>query len=369
MITRLKKISAVLLLSALLVACGRAAEESSALPAAVQSLQTVTEAPEEKAPELPVISGFMGSSDDSSFTLSWEQFEGAYGYELEMYTPATEKKEVFFVSNELDEYTISGREKGESAEFTLRAYIKDGAENKYIACSDTVTLATMRDSFQISIQSVCQYAKPALPTGCECTALTTVLKYYGFDVTKNEIASVYLEKVAFTEKKAGKNDINAEPILIGADPDVAFPGDPANEDSYGCYSKPIADAANKYLTTQNTQLCAQAVDGKKLSYWYGYVNNGRPVVIWATDGLKHSKAFDSWQTKDGKIIEWLTNEHCYVLIGFDTQKGTVLCCNPIIRQVMPEEYDAKLFEKRYKEQGMRAVLIAPREELQALEQD
>ena len=354
----LKKISAVLLSSAFLVSCGSGAGDSGSVsPAAVQVSETVTEAYVEKEPELPIIEGFKGKSDSSSFKLEWESVQGAYGYELEMTITGAGESEKHFISGELNEYTLTDRESGERAEFVLRAYVRNGADNRYIACSEPVTLTTMREKYELNVQSVCQYSKPALPTGCECTALTTVLRYYGFDVTKNEIAGTYLEKVAFTEKKASKKDINAGAVLIGADPEEAFPGDPADENGYGCYSKPISDAANKYLTTQKTKLRATAVDGKKLSYWYSYVNNGTPIVIWATDGLKASKKIDAWQTKEGKEIQWLTNEHCYVLIGFDTQKGTVTCCNPISRQVVPVEFDAKLFEKRYKEQGRRAVVI------------
>ena len=354
---KVKRISA-LLVALLLCSCSRGStESSSALPAAQESVLENTSSAAE--PELPTLSGFKGSTDKTQFKLSWKAFEGADGYVVEMLTEGKTESEFYFIPKDINEYSISGREQGERAEFVIRAYKQNGADKEYIAQSKTVMLTIMQDSCVLSVQSVCQYSKPSLPTGCECTALTSALRYFGFDVTKNEIADKYLEKIPFTEKKTKdkSKDINAEVTLIGADPEEAFPGDPNDENSYGCFSKPIAAAANRFLASQRSELKAKAVDGKKLSYWYKYVNNGTPIVIWATDNLKAPKKTDSWETKDGKTITWLTNEHCYLLVGFDTEKGIVYCCDPLSRKVVPTQYDAKKFEKRYKEIGMHAVLI------------
>ncbi len=348
------KIISAALSAALLTACSGGGAESSDAPVLIGSTtapvqQTVAEE------VLDLIEGFRGNTDKESFTLYWEAFIGADGYELTMREQGGDTENKHFISASEKSYTVSGYHPGDSAEFVLRAYKQEGARKEYIAQSPALTLTAMRDSCTLDIKSVCQYSKPALPTGCECTALTTVLKYYGFTVTKNEIADTYLEKTAFTEKKTGGK--NGETVLIGADPDVSFPGDPNDENSYGCYSKPIADAANKYLTAQGTNLRAKVQDGEELSYWYNYVNNGRPVIIWATDSMKKTVVADTWQTKDGKTIEWLHNEHCLVLVGYDTVKKTVAVCDPISRSVIPTVYKASLFEKRYNEQGRRAVLI------------
>lgn len=348
------KIISAALGAVLLTACsGGGAGSSSDTPAAVGTAAPVQQTAAEEV--LALIEGFRGETDKESFTLYWEAFAGADGYELTMRDKGSDTANKHFISADKKSYTISGYAPGDSAEFELRAYKQEGAEKKYTAQSPALTLTAMRDSCTLDIKSVCQYSKPALPTGCECTALTTVLKYYGFTVTKNEIADTYLEKTAFKEKKIGGK--NGETVLIGADPDVSFPGDPNDENSYGCYSKPIADAANKYLTTQGTYLRAKVQDGEKLSYWYNYVNNGRPVIVWATDSMKKTVVADTWQTKDGKTIEWLHNEHCLVLVGYDTVKKTVAVCDPISRSVVPTIYKASLFEKRYNEQGRRAVLI------------
>lgn len=48
------------------------------------------------------------------------------------------------------------------------------------------------NSFSLDIPFVSQY--PELPTGCEITALTTVLNYLGYNVDKLTMADYYLDK-------------------------------------------------------------------------------------------------------------------------------------------------------------------------------
>ena len=348
-----KRISAALI-ALLLCACSANGKADDGAGSVSETASSLSEAPTSDE-KLDTVKGFKGSTDKTSFTLKWKAVEGVDGYELFMRDASESVEHNYFISSELTEYTVSDRKEGECAFFTVKAYKKNGDELEYTAQSREIRLTTFRESCMLTVSNVCQYSAPALPTGCECAALTSLLRHCGLGVTKNEIASDYLEKIPFTEKKIkGKN---GETELIGADPEEAFPGDPADENSYGCYSKPLANAANKYLETQDTDLRAKDLTGKKFSSLYKYVNNNTPVVVWATTGLKASKKTDSWKTKDGKEINWYSNEHCLVLVGYDTKQGVVYCSDPSKREVAPQRYDAKLFEKRYKERGSHAVII------------
>lgn len=328
-------------------------DESSAVDADVSVTMGDEQLPDQVT--LPLLKGFKGSSTRGTFDLSWKPVEGAEGYEVFMRSASGAKTENYFVAADWNKYTIVSSKQGDCAFFSVRAYVRKDGVIEYTAQSKEIKLTTMRDKCILTVQNVCQYSKPSLPTGCECSALTSLLRYCGFDVTKNEIAADYLEKIPFTEKK--KKGKKGGTVLYGADPNEAFPGDPADEDSYGCYAKPIADAANKYLATQDTDLRAKDLTGSKLYKLYKYINNGTPVVVWATTDLKASKKTDTWLTADGKEITWLHNEHCLVLIGYDEEKGVIYCADPSKRSVLPIKYDAELFEKRYKEQGSHAVVI------------
>ncbi len=200
----------------------------------------------------------------------------------------------------------------------------------------------------LPMKNIYQYSDPPLPTGCEATALTSCLNYFGYQVTKNEIADKYIKKVKFTEKNGQ---------LIGGDPAVEFAGDPNSENAYGCYSQCIADAANKYFESIGSDSYAETIDLKTPDEMYEYLASGQPVLIWSTMFLWETYPTDSWKTKDGKEIKWLCNEHCYVMTGMNTQKTKVGVADPMTDTDSITFYDAEEFLHHYRELGSHAVVI------------
>lgn len=363
-----KNMTAILAAALLLCGCSGSDDTTSAEPVNASSVvseensqdidessQDTSDAPSDDSIDSEEINAgqsapvLTGSSDKESFTLKFAGIKDADGIRVNVYYPAAGQSDEFDIEDiSGGSFVLDGQKSGVQGIFTVTPYRYEDGETVLGITSNELKLTTMRDKMMLNIKSVCQYAKPTLPTGCECTALTTVLGFYGINIPKTVIALVYLDKVPFEEKK-GK--------LIGADPEEAFVGDPTDENSYGCYSKPIANAANRLFEDMQSDLKAQVHDGERLSYWFEYVNNGTPVLVWTTTGLAESVKTDTWETKDGKKITWLQNEHCVVLAGFDTKKGEVYVCDPLCRNTTPVKYDMKLFEKRYNEQGKRAVLI------------
>ena len=202
------------------------------------------------------------------------------------------------------------------------------------------------DALKLNIKSICQYESPALPTGCESTSLAIALKYYGCDVTKNTIADKYLFK----------GDINWS-SMTGPDPLTTFIGNPNNSYSYGCYSVCVQDTANYYFKSNNYPYQAIAYIGNDLSYWFTEIKHGRPVIIWATMNMAPTKKTTIWQTSSDKKIQWLGNEHCLVLTGYDLPKNVVYVADPLQNTTECVAYDMDLFAQRYAEQGKHAVVI------------
>ena len=367
----MKKI--MIMLSAMLLMCGCSGkgESSSALPAAntAEALESSVpddnsatddnsssaddESSKDETPasadktDTPTLTGF---ADSSSFTLEFSGFDDADGVVIKAYYPQTAETVVYDdIPKGAESYVIKSQKSGVQGVFSAVPYTLDGDKKTEGEPAPELTLTTMRRKMMIDIKSICQYSKPALPTGCECTALATVLKYYSILIPKEYIAKLYLDKQEFT--------LNKKDELIGGDPEEVFVGDPFDENSYGCYSKPVANAANRIFEGAGSALEAEACDGKALSYWFDYVNNGTPVIVWATTNMDKTEKTDTWKTKDGKEITWLHNEHCLVLAGFNLDKNEVYVCDPLCRNTGLVRYDMKLFEKRYNEQGKRAVLI------------
>lgn len=184
----------------------------------------------------------------------------------------------------------------------------------------------------------CIYQEPQLPTGCEITSLTMLLNYFGFDVSKTEMASDFLTKDY-------KGDVGF---------DKAFIGDPTWYDGYGCFAPVIAEAGQKYLATQDTDYQAVDISGKSLDELYDYIAHDVPVVTWCSmdliDVYKHFCFYDA----EGNEVYWYDNEHCVLLCGYDTESNTVTVADPLNGIV---KYNAGRFEEIYDELERQAVIL------------
>jgi uncharacterized protein YvpB len=179
--------------------------------------------------------------------------------------------------------------------------------------------------------------KPALPTGCEVTALATVLKYLGFGVDKVTLVENYLPMGEIGE----------------TNPNDAFIGTPYEESSYGCYAPVIVETANKYLKDEKSELEAENITGREFASLYNEIEEGNPVIVWTTMYLKPSYEGTTW-TIDGDKFTWTAREHCMVLTGYDEDMGVVYVADPLTGNT---SYDSALFEERYQEMGSQAVVV------------
>ena len=115
-------------------------------------------------------------------------------------------------------------------------YMKGNEENvtegvvTYEEATNNQTTAAVRSSYK-RLDVECVLQNPELPTGCEITALTTVLNYLGYNVDKLTMADYYLDKGKMGE----------------VSPYKAFVGNPRDEDSCGAFAPVLVNSATKYL--------------------------------------------------------------------------------------------------------------------------
>ena len=193
----------------------------------------------------------------------------------------------------------------------------------------------------------CILQAPELPTGCEITSLTELLRYKGYDADKLTMARDYLPKQDF---------YYVGDVLYGADFHDTFAGDPETGWAYGCYAPCIVTAANDYLADCGSQQHARDLTGTHLSdLLRDYIANDEPVLIWITCGdLIPSSLTDSWYTPEGKLVQWRANEHCVLLTGYDLETGKVFAADPIAGS---NSFDMALLEERFIEMGEQSVCI------------
>ncbi len=204
----------------------------------------------------------------------------------------------------------------------------------------TTTVFILPDSVHLNVEPVLQL--PELPTGCEITSLTALLRYCGFDVEKTELADKYLSMdddggCRFTE---------------------AFVGSPYLKTSFGCYAPVIVQSAEAYLMSHNAGDRYQVLDltGTEFEDLYRYLAKGNPVIVWGTQYMAKTESVFYWYTDDeyAEPVYWMTNEHCMLLTGYDTGDSVVYVTDPLCGNV---KYDLSVFRDRYDALGQQAIVI------------
>lgn len=189
------------------------------------------------------------------------------------------------------------------------------------------------------------YQNPELPNGCEPVSITAALQFWGCSLDKFEIADHYLAKENFYWKN-GK--------LYGADPQVAFSGEPRDAMGWFVYEKPIVRAAKDYINKiGKSELAVEAMDHASENELLDELNQGRPVVIWVTQDMKPARFDYSWTlVTTGEVFQAPTNLHCTVLHGYKNDVFYVM--DPILGY---KEYPRDDFMAAYESLDARAIRI------------
>lgn len=215
-----------------------------------------------------------------------------------------------------------------SENILYNSYDKSNTDKTYVS-------AQKYGYFKLDMLPILQY--PELPTGCEITALTTVLNYYNCNVDKSYLAEYYLE-----QGNVGQTN-----------PLDAFVGSPFSDEAYGCYSDVIVNAAQSYINDYRTDLKVENISELDFPQLLNYVKKGQPVIFWTTMNLKKPYESTSWLI-DGEKVPWYAYEHCMVLIGFDYDTDCYIVSDPLKGIT---EYKRELMENRYNQIGKHAVLV------------
>lgn len=187
---------------------------------------------------------------------------------------------------------------------------------------------------------------PELPTGCEITAMTMALHYYGYDVDKTTMAAEYLPTVS-ANRYYGEDG-----RLYGSDLRKYFVGDPFTQAGYICGTEAILTAANTYLQDVGSSMQAIDKSGASPEELYELVSQDTPVVVWVTIGMADRRTPQGWYTEDGTYVDWSTNDHGAVLIGYS--EDTVTIADPISGMV---EYSRAQFESVFASRSNQCVIL------------
>lgn len=183
------------------------------------------------------------------------------------------------------------------------------------------------------------YQRPEYPNGCEAVALNNLLRYYGYQISNEELINGYLPQGPLHE----------------SNPKAAYLGNPAEElGGYGCWAPVIQKTAEKYFQKQGiTGMAAKDITGTWADQLYAYVEAGTPVQVWVTLQMQETGWFKAGNV-NGRTVYWPTREHAVVLTGYDLERGIVEVNDPLEGKV---EYLMDAFERAYESMGKNAIVL------------
>jgi uncharacterized protein YvpB len=135
-------------------------------------------------------------------------------------------------------------------------------------------------------------------------------------------------------------------------------GNPRSTFAYGCFAGVIEQTANAYLAKydKKNEYTVRNITGCKVKTLYAEVDNGNPVIVWASIDMGELKENSkSWIDKEtGQTVTWTSGEHCVLLTGYDNEKNLVYVNDPLNGIVA---YNKDLFELRFAQMKNNAVII------------
>lgn len=184
---------------------------------------------------------------------------------------------------------------------------------------------------------------PEFPTGCESVSAVTVLRFYGESITAAKFIDEYLPKSADFYYESGRR--------YGPSPYDFFIGNPRTAASYGCMAPVIEKALCDYFGGSER---VKNTTGAELETLCGeYIDNGIPVIMWATINMLETDPKNTWYLKDGMRFSWPGNEHCLVLTGYDAD--SYYFNDPYAGKTV--KYKKQTVKDRYAELGRQSVVI------------
>ena len=183
-------------------------------------------------------------------------------------------------------------------------------------------------------------------TGCEAVTAVMALQTAGLEISVEEFMEAMPQGELY--QKDGKT--------YGPDPNQVFVGNPLSKSGYGCFAPVILETVEKLLAGGRSGLEIRDLTGSSLEELKEQLNQGNPVILWASSGMGTISYRDSWLV-EGRSTPyfWPRGEHCLLLTGY---QGEYLFFNdPSETEAMA--YSTDQVAAPYEELGRQALVIVP----------
>jgi uncharacterized protein YvpB len=213
----------------------------------------------------------------------------------------------------------------------------------FLAAAVCVTGAgSVAEAASKRIEGVPVYGQyPELPSGCEATAVSMIIRWAGSSATKVDVAKAMpRESLPYLQ----------DGVLVGGDPFKGFVGDPfVEKGAFGVFAKPMVGVVNHFLPGKGVDL-----SGKSFDDLIATIDAGRPVAAWVTNYLQEPDNNANWTTFGGRAITWRSPEHVMTMVGYtDSQIIVNDAANGTVRY-----YDRDRFRYVWEKMGRQALTVS-----------
>ena len=202
--------------------------------------------------------------------------------------------------------------------------------------AETLCTVTIYDSdtVRLDVDNIMQL--PSLPNGCEVVSLAIALDAAGYPVVPTYLFDNYMPH------SYGFKNLDFWNVYVG---------DPRTE-GCGCYAPCVVKTANDFLEERRSSKKCYDVSGTIFSKYKDYIDEGIPVIVWGTLGMRGDYSVVASGVVDGERVYWNLFSHCMVLIGYSND--TYIFCDPLKGVV---EYDKNDVERSYRIAYEQACVI------------
>lgn len=218
----------------------------------------------------------------------------------------------------------------------------------YSANKGTYTLSSGRvTGVRFNVPAVNQ--KPKYPTGCEGAAATSLLRFYGYNVSLDEmIRAIPRENITV------KNGRRYGPSIY-----EKFVGDPrggytSRNPGYGAFAPVVTKSMNNVIRNHGGSRTATNITGSSVNTLYQNLRNGSPQIVWATYNMNTPRTVNSWYINStGKYFSYPRGTHVMVLRGYDA--NYVYFMDPY--GGIYKTFSRSAFNSKYQLLGQQAILV------------
>lgn len=233
---------------------------------------------------------------------------------------------------------------------TFESALEFAEKNGYskIYFQDNSTLIWEKDKILMSevalqVPHLLQY--PELARGCEVTSLAMVLNYYGYNVSKMELAEeIKKDTTPYLVDEGGK-------IHYG-NPYDGFVGDIYNikNNGYGVYHGPIAELAREYSRGKVIDMT-----GARFEDVLYFLERGAPIWVVVNGAFKplDESEFEIWHTPTN-IVKITKRMHSVVVSGYDQE---YIYINDPLYNSPNRRINKQEFKSAWEQMGNQAVVI------------